>query len=231
MCTNMIKNIKNIHKEQNKTFLNKIIEHNGKACLKKISFKKKVSIDNLLEPGNLYYIKSGVIMRSFSDSDGHTKAVGLLSKDEILGFATLFGEVPIQWTTTVLQDTEILVITNKLLLDNYKESLTLLGLNFQYYISISYLYWQSAFSVGFERINFTLINLACCLGERVKENSFRMPNYISHDLIASFSSVTRSYVTRHLSKLMKEQIISIKNNKICIIDMNKLVLKTPNYYS
>lgn len=58
-----------------------------------------------------------------------------------------------------------------------------------------------------------------------------MPSYITHDIIASFSSVTRSYVTRHLSKLMKEQIISIKNNKICIVDMNKLVLKTPNYYS
>ncbi|MGL9860016.1 hypothetical protein IGJ68_000891 [Enterococcus sp. DIV0564] len=42
MCTNMIKDIKNIHKEQNKTFLNKILEHNGKTCLKKFTFKKSL---------------------------------------------------------------------------------------------------------------------------------------------------------------------------------------------
>ncbi|MBP2099956.1 Crp/Fnr family transcriptional regulator [Enterococcus rivorum] len=215
-------------KEYNSFFLKRNIEIHGEDFFDKIHIKKSMNIDFFLKHKNLYYINSGSAMRHFIDVLGNRRSLNLFWKSDIIGFTTLFDEKSVEWETIALTDMELIVITHKNLLHDLNDGFQLVGKNFQYYTNIMYCSQQCLSTSGCERINFSILSLAYYLGN-TNGNYNYLPPYITHDIISCLSAVTRSYVTRHLKKLITENIISIENRKICINNIEDLTARTPSY--
>lgn len=222
--------IENIYRKNNKEFLGFLKADYGLDKLKYLTFKEGESIENFVQPNNLYYIKSGVAMRSFYDYDGNHKSLDIVTENELLGLATLFGDIPAIWEITILEDMELLVIPENILVSYPQKVYKIFGMNLQYQLTGLYVSWQAMLSEGKERINYAILSLLSSLGEK-SNNEYIFPDYISHEFIAKFAAVSRSYVTRHLSTLVEEEVICVKNRKIYSINVEKLLDITPNYYA
>ncbi|MBP2100550.1 Crp/Fnr family transcriptional regulator [Enterococcus rivorum] len=225
-----MKELDEANKKYNSDFVEKVKKTDVGENLKRIKIKKNVYIDSLIQPGFIYYIETGVVLRSFVDAAGNIKAIDILCAQEVMGLRSLIGRVGVQLEIKALEEVTILIIPEKLILANLQDAYHFLCSNFQYTMSIMYLHWQAMLSFGSERINYALIALAYYVGTE-KDGEFFFPPYITHDVIASFASVTRSYVSRHVSKLADDDILVNQAKKMKIKDMDTLIKNTPNYQS
>lgn len=195
---------------------------------KSIQIKKGLELKELIKEGNIYYIKKGVIMRYFIDYNGFSQALDIVMEDEILGLPTLMNRVPFESQMRSLTNIELVIIPRKIVLENVLESFQLLYTNYQYYISMLYLHWQVSQSIGSERIQSALIFLSHFIGELDQSGSY-LPSYIGQKEIAEFACVTPSYVSKIIKKLKSDTIVKVKNKKIIIMDLEKLISLTPHY--
>lgn len=223
-----LKDLTELSKFNNRQFMKRISESSNEE-LNIIKVKKGQVLSEIIKVGYIYYIKKGVVVRYFYDIRGNYNALDLLNSREILGIATLNGTVPFQAEPKALTDLELVVVPERIIKDNFSESYTMLALNFQYYLSVMYLNWQVALAPGNERINHALIALAYYVGQEKKE-IYCLPSYVTHEVLSEFASVSRSYVTRQLSKLIKQEIIQVENKNIYIKKLELLIALTPHYY-
>lgn len=219
--------LEQLNKKNNQQFVTQIKNIYGTE-LKQLFLKKNTVLNDIVKPENIYFIEQGTVIRSFTDTEGNTKALDLLSEREIVGLVTLYGPVPLHAEVRTLTDVVLTTLSSDLLKANLQISFPMICSNYQYSLSILYLNWQSSLSAGSERINYALIALSFYIGTQ-RDSMYLLPTYVTHQVIADFAAVSRSYVTRHLKILARKNIISKKNNNICILNILELIHLTPNY--
>ncbi|EOV2449539.1 Crp/Fnr family transcriptional regulator [Enterococcus faecalis] len=228
MIRHTLSSIERKYVSNNKSFFKLLEKDFIIEDLKRLTFKKGSKIESYITEKKIFYIRKGVIMRSFNDYEGNKKSLDVLVKDEVLGLSTLSGEIPVVWEIEVLEDVELVVIPSFILERYAKELYYIFAVYSQYYLTVVYISWQAMLSEGAERINYALLFLVEKLGlDEYKGYTF--PEYVNHNFIASFSAVSRSYVTRHIAVLEKKGVVSVRDRKLYILDVEKLKMLTPNY--
>lgn len=217
-----------LNKKNNKKIIDFFIVEK-KRSFKEIVFEKDVIISNYLKKGSVFYIIEGNVLRSFLDIEAEEKSLDILGEYEFLGISSLENGVPLNSEIVALTKTKVLKIPQKLFLEFPSETLPVLYSNYQYTFNVLYLNWRASLAPGNERINTALISIAYYLGRQDQFGNYFLPNYLTHKIIASFSSVSRSYVTKCIKKLISEGIILMQQATIVIKDIEGLKKCTPSY--
>lgn len=215
-----------LNKNNNKNLV-KLLQ--GTNEFKVISFRKNEIVSNYIRKNTVFFIIEGHVLQSFLDVDGQNKLLDILNKEEFLGVPSLENGVPAMSEYVALTNVKVLAIPVVVFLAYPEETLPVLYSNYQYVFSVLYLNWRASLAPGSERVNTALISLVYYVGKREQFQSPSLPAFITHQLIADFASVSRSYVTRCLSKLTTVGIINMSPTGIVITNMEELKKITPSY--
>lgn len=219
--------LSNLNKKNNKQLLN-FLKSKKREPFKKLSFKQNEIIFESQSNGKILYVLSGYVLRSFLDIEGNNKPLDILSEDEFLGISSVRNGVPALSELVAITHTEVLELPEEIFLKFPTEVLPVLYSNYQYTFCVLYLTWRASLAPGNERVNTALISIAYYMGS-VENGSYCLPQFITHQIIADFSSVSRSYVTRCLRDLKSQGIIEVNTKRIVIYDIETLKDYTPSY--
>ncbi len=191
-----------------------------KDCGTQIYHKNKSIIEHGGYPSdNIYLIKSGCVTQSFIDCNGNLKTILILSMGDIFGEVTLLHNdtdmvISQAFGNTVLSKIPAEIFLSKLS-DNpeYYYYMSVLISN-KFKIIMAQLHDSSFLDVSF-RLKNLLTRLAYQMGTPV-DSGIRINIRFTHEDIANMINSTRSTVTKKLSELEDEGIISYESKFIIV---------------
>lgn len=189
-------------------------------------YKKNMIIFMEGEPGDaFYYIKSGKIKVFRTYEDGREHIIHIFSEGDVFGEATLFNDVSYPASASVYEDAAVGVIKNSeleaLIKENPDLALKLIKLLCRKLILTQQKIKDLTFKDVFSRTASQIFKLGNDYGKRVSSGLLvDMP--LSRQELAEMVGTTRETISRVISKFKKEKSLSEENDRIVIIDEDKL---------
>ncbi len=178
------------------------------------------------EPGEaFYYVKSGKVKIYRTYEDGREHIVHILGEGDVFGEATLFSGIAYPASASVYEDSVIGAIRNsdleRLILQSPGLSLKIIKLLTSKLVQAQYKIRDLTFNDVFSRTAAQLLKLA---GDHGKQSDkgivINIP--LSRQELAEMAGTTRETVSRVLSKFRKEKSIAEQEERIVILDLEKL---------
>lgn len=194
-------------------------------------YKKKNFIDMHCCNSSFAIVLKGKVVKSIVSSQGHEKQLYTLRPGEIFGEMNLLGSGSLNYISRVKEDAQISYIS-KAILDRvveknpsvYEYLIHSITRKFRIVLLQS---TNNTFNDSRGRIAEALIRLTACSNHTdAEENTFRISTVFAQNELAHNVGCSRVTVTRVLKKFLQDNLISIKNKKIVINDMDTLVSYT-----
>ena len=122
----------------------------------------------------------------------------------------------------LLNDIEIRAIFVKILESNFFEFFFSFKMSFDTHCLSKKTDFLGILLHGDQRVLLTIIELLRYLGKN-DQGTIVLPAFITHKIIALFASVSRSYVSKIISKLYSEGLLSTRGRLIVCSDVDKLI--------
>ena len=175
----------------------------------------------------LYFIKEGYIKIGYIDADGNEKVKEIISKGEIFGQFSLernnmHGEFAQAYKNSVslcaftIEDFEKVLKRKPELALKYSKQVGAKLRNIE-----NRLVNLLNKDVKTRLLHFLWQLVEQEIGENTQEG-FCIPNYLTHEDIASLIGSSRQTVTTMINELESENILSYDRNQICFLDVKKL---------
>ena len=189
-------------------------------------YKKNMMVFMEGEPGDaFYYVKSGKVKIYRSYEDGREHIVHILGEGDVFGEATLFSGIAYPASASVYEDSVIGVIKNsdleKLISQSPGLSLKIIKLLASKLVQAQHKIRDLTFNDVFSRTAAQLLKLADDHGKQTDEGiKINIP--LSRQELADMAGTTRETVSRVLSKFRKEKFITEQDDRIVILNFEKL---------
>lgn len=189
-------------------------------------YKKNMIIFMEGDPGEaFYYIKSGKVKIYRTYEDGKEHILHILGDGEVFGEATLFNNIPYPASAIVYEDSVIGIIKNrdleKLMRENSEMTLKLIKILTKKLLFAQQKVRDLAFNDVFARTASQLVKLAADYGKKTGRG-IRIEIQLSRQELADMVGTTRETVSRVISKFKKEKSITEEEDKIVILNEDKL---------
>jgi CRP/FNR family cyclic AMP-dependent transcriptional regulator len=195
-----------------------------------ISLEKKYKKNMLIfmegDPGEcFYFILSGKVKVFRTYEDGKEHIIHIFGEGDVFGEATLFTNVPYPASASVYEDAVIGVIKNKdmeeLVTRNPDLALKLLEIFAKKLIFAQQKIRDLTFNDVFSRTASQLLKLAHDYG-RQSTRGILIDVQLPRQELAEMVGTTRETISRVISKLKKEKSISEEDDRILILNSEKL---------
>lgn len=190
------------------------------------NYKRNMLIFMEGEPGDaFYYIKSGKVKIFRTYEDGKEYIIHILSNGDVFGEATLFNTIPYPASAVVYEDAIIGIIKNNDL-ENLIANNSELALKIIKILAKKLLFAQNkikdlAFNDVFSRTASQILKLSQEYGKKHK-NGIIIDMQLSRQELADMIGTTRETVSRAISKFKREKSIDEENDRIILVDEEKL---------
>lgn len=189
-------------------------------------YKRNMIIFMEGDPGEaFYYIKSGKVKIYRTYEDGKEHILHIFGDGEVFGEATLFNNIPYPASAIVYEDSVIGIIKNrdleKLMRENSEMSLKLIKILTKKLLFAQQKVRDLAFNDVFARTASQLVKLAADYGKKT-DKGIRIEIQLSRQELADMVGTTRETVSRVISKFKKEKSITEEEDKIIILNEDKL---------
>lgn len=189
-------------------------------------YKKNMIIFMEDEPGEaIYYVKSGKVKVFRSYEDGREHIIHILSDGDIFGEATLFSDRAYPASASTYEDSVIGIIRNsdleKLVLKSPELSLKLIKILAAKLVMTQKKIKELTFNDVFSRTASQLLKLADDHGLKTG-HGVMIDMTISRQELADMAGTTRETISRVLSRFKKEKSITEQDDKIVILNADKL---------
>lgn len=226
MAYKTLHEFKKMNQQKNKVFFETVLAKNSnltKTCYKKGTI---LPMQNNLEP--FVMILDGFVIHSAPDTVSGSKALTFLTKYEFTGLASLYNDFYFPNEYVAATDLTVVHLDPQMITQNLVHYPLFLYTNLQCEILVYSLNLVGTSLSGSERIIFTLVELAKQIEQEEDNSGLLIPSFFTQKTIASFSSVSRVYVTRVLTDLEKKGIIQrIEKKGIAIPNLEQLILLSP----
>ncbi|OGO81524.1 MAG: cAMP-binding protein [Clostridiales bacterium GWC2_40_7] len=189
-------------------------------------YKKNMMVFMEGERGEaFYYIKSGKVKIYRTYEDGREHIVHILSEGDVFGEATLFSEIAYPASAAVYEDSTIGAIVNsdleKLISQSPGLSLKIIKVLASKLVQAQHKIRDLTYNDVFSRTASQLLRLAGDHGLQTdKGTMINIP--LSRQELADMAGTTRETVSRILSKFRKEKSIAEQDDRIIILNSEKL---------
>lgn len=183
--------------------------------------------DVLFEEGTnlvgIYCIKEGVCKITKLSTNGRNHIMRFAKKGDVLGYASVIGQVPVNTTATVLKDLKVCFIPKEIVIDSF-------GKNSAFSKDVVREFCNDLYNAD----NFVVDMIQKNVKERLAEAIIRLRDtfgtkadgyidvYLSREDLASLVGTATESLIRMLSSFSKENLIETKSKYIKIIDENAL---------
>ncbi len=190
------------------------------------SYKKNMLIFMEGEPGEaFYYIKTGKIKVFRTHEDGKEHIVHLLGEGDVFGEVTLFNNTSYPASASVYEDAVVGIIKNQdmenLVRNNPELALKLIKILVRKLTFAQQKVKELTFNDVFSRTASQILKLASEYGKN-GNNGIVIDIQLTRQELADMIGTTRETVSRAISKFKKEKSITEEDDKIIIIDQEKL---------
>lgn len=195
-----------------------------------ISIEKKLKKNSMIftegDPGDsFYYVKSGKVKVFRTYEDGREHILHILGEGGIFGEATLFSGLPYPASALVYEDAVIGIVRNMALEELVARSPEL-SLKLVRLLASKLLQAQSkirdlTFNDVFSRTASQIVKLSAEHGRNI-EPGIKIDIPLSRQELAEMAGTTRETVSRAISRFKKEKSLVEQDEKLVIIDMEKL---------
>jgi CRP/FNR family transcriptional regulator len=180
-----------------------------------------------MEAEELYIILSGKVQISKITTDGRELSLRICGENDICGELTLFTSDPkYLLSARVLEEGEVAAV-RKDVIENEIFQNSSLAFEFMKWMSDHFRKTQTKFRdlvLNGKRgaLFSTLIRMSNSYGIIQKDGSILIDLPLTNQELANFCGTSRESVNRILSELKRDKVISIKNSKVTIIDLQYL---------
>lgn len=195
-----------------------------------ISIERKYKKNELIflegDPGeSFYYVKSGKVKVFRTYEDGREHILHILGEGGIFGEATLFSGIPYPASASVYEDAAVGIIRNRDLEEIIKASpemsLRLVRLLASKLLEAQHKIRDLTFNDVFSRTASQIVKLAADHGRNIG-NGVVVDIRLSRQELAELAGTTRETVSRAVSRFKKEKSIGEQDDKLVILNMEKL---------
>lgn len=213
--------LEQIKTELNVLVFNKIInKHSSK--IQTIYISSGENFSSKLNFNYIYFINKGYVLQFCVDPVGGEKALDINGNNDILGIETMYNDMTTFEQSLALTRVELKRIPIKILKPYIYEFPFFIYNNLQYSLFIQKIDLLGTLLPGDQRVLLTIIELLRYLGKK-ENDTIVIPNFITHKIIAMFSSVSRSYVSKILIKLTKQGYLFHHGRLIACNDLDNLI--------
>jgi CRP/FNR family transcriptional regulator, cyclic AMP receptor protein len=190
------------------------------------NYKKNMLIFMEGEPGEaFYYIKSGKVKIFRTYEDGKEHIINICSEGDVFGEATLFSNIPYPASASVYEDSTIGIIKNSqleaLIQNNTELALKIIKVLAKKLIFAQHKIKDLAFNDVFARTASQILKLAKEYGSKT-DKGLTINIELSRQELADMVGTTRETVSRAIGKFKKEKSITEDNDKLVILNIEKL---------
>ena len=182
--------------------------------------KGETIIDKGDQVNNLYYLKKGAVRLYLSNNEGDLMFYDISSGS---GFSepAFFCDLPSKVRVVAVKDSIVLSFPKDIVMSYISKQDEFIKMIINVVSNKIYLVTTLFENISSTSSTVKLIKVLYLLSS-VDSNSKRVIN-ITHDELASMLGIHRVTVTRHLTKLKKDGLITTHRHSITINDINKLV--------
>lgn len=178
------------------------------------------------EPGDaFYYVKSGKVKVFRVYEDGKEHIIHILGAGEVFGEVTLFTGVPYPASASIYEDAIIGIIKNsdleRVVRSNPELSLTLIKILAEKLVLSQHKIRNLTFNDVYARIASQILKFSDELGVKT-EKGIRVDMDFSRQDLADMVGTTRETASRVISRFKKEKSIIEDNDRITVINKEKL---------
>ena len=175
----------------------------------------------------LYFIKEGYIKIGYIDDEGNEKVKEIISKGEIFGQFTLErNNLNGEFAKAYKNDVSLCAFT----IEDFEKLLKKkpdLALKFSKQVGAKLRHIENRLvNLLNKSVKTRLLHFFWHLVEQEiglsTTQGFCIPNYLTHEDIASLIGSSRQTVTTMINELAAEQVLSYDRNQICFLDVKKL---------
>jgi CRP/FNR family transcriptional regulator, cyclic AMP receptor protein len=195
-----------------------------------ISIERKYKKNTIVfiegDPGeSFYYVKSGKVKVFRTYEDGREHILLILGEGGIFGEATMFSGLPYPASAAVYEDAVIGIIRNRELEELVKESpelsLKLVRLLASKLLQAQYKIRDLTFNDVFSRTASQILKLSEEHGRNIG-SGILVDIQLSRQELAEMAGTTRETVSRAVSRFKKEKSIGEQDDKLVILNAEKL---------
>lgn len=179
-----------------------------------------------MEAQDLFCVQSGLIQIAKATFDGREIALRLCKRGDLIGEFSIFSNYPkYMFNAQAVEDSSLFFIKKERLQYELFQN-PKLGMEFMKWMSDQFQITQTKFRDLILHgkkgaLYSTLIRMANSYGEKI-ENGTLINLEMTHQELANFCGTTRESINRMLSTLRKTGIISYKDKKIVVHDLQYL---------
>lgn len=207
--------------ELNLLLFNKLREENL-SRIRTIHISSGENFSSKLELNYIYFINKGYVLQFCVDPLGGEKALDIHGKNDILGIEIMYNNMTTFEQSLALTKVELKQVPIKILKPYIYEFPFFIYNNLQYSLFIKKMDLLGTLLPGDQRVLLTIIEILRYLGKK-ENDTLVIPIFITHKIIAMFSSVSRSYVSKIITKLIKKGDLSYHGRLIACNDLDKLI--------
>ena len=190
------------------------------------NYKKSMIVFMEGEPGEaFYYIKSGKVKIFRTYEDGKEHIINIFGEGDVFGEATLFNNISYPASAVVYEDAVIGFIKNRdlemLIKENAELSLNLIKILARKLVFAQSKIKDLAFNDVFARTSAQILKLAKDYGVKA-DRGILINIQLSRQELADMVGTTRETVSRAISKFKKEKSITEENDRMIILNEEKL---------
>lgn len=172
-------------------------------------------------PSHVYFLKSGKVKLSMSNTQGKESIIDLCSNGDFFGYWSVLQECPQLETAETIDTSEIWCIPKEDFLALLKSDIAL-NQEFIKLLSKNLLIKENKIiELSYETVRKRVANAIIAMCDVYGENNYvkmKMPR----DLIASMAGTSVETAIRMISEFKSDRLIAIKGSEIELIDYNKL---------
>ncbi|MEG1174863.1 Crp/Fnr family transcriptional regulator [Carnobacterium sp.] len=198
------------------------ITREKKNDIKSIQISKGNNFSNLLKTNYIYFISEGFVLQFCNDRTGNEKALDIYRPNDILGIETMYNSMTTLEKSLALTPVKLYAIPVKILEPYFCLYPSFLYNNLQHSIFVKKIDLLGTLLPGDQRILLTIIELLRSLGKTTNGTVY-LPDFITHNIISLFASVSRSYVSKTISILITEGFLTQKGRFLACSDIDKLM--------
>lgn len=205
------------------------IEHFKKMGMKEESYKPGESLIRQGEKNDeMIIIIEGLIKLIIHDMNGNSKFVGIASSNEVVGVSGMFTHNETPASVITVTEVKVYSINREILmkivneLPDFREYLfRIMGTYIEYYVNCSIV--QSYMTTEVQ-LAYVLLNLATRFGISTVDNTVEIQIDMTDVLLGEIVGARRETVTRIMSKLRENKVISKNKRRVLIHDLKELEL-------
>lgn len=177
------------------------------------------------QPYNLFCIYNGKVKLSKVGSEGKEQIVGFAKQGEVIGFSSLISNQPYNVTATAIEDSYICAISKQAFIERLNNN-NVLSQNLIQLLSDSLKNSEDKLisisqSPVKERVAHAILMLITSFG--FEKDGSTLSVVLTRREIGEIACTTTETTIRTLAQLRQDRIIELRQKKIKVIDMDRLV--------